>query len=80
MNIDRDLMVLMLTAVVCSAAVVTSYVLALAMSGHVAFEGLYGPVLRYWVGDRIGILVAVPFGLLALEKRLDFEPSKQRLL
>lgn len=72
----------MLTAVVSSFTVATCYVLTLALYGQVALGASRAGVLilRYWIGDLIGIMVVVPFGLLALRSRLDFSPSRSQLL
>ncbi|MEQ1611193.1 MAG: MASE1 domain-containing protein, partial [Hyphomicrobiaceae bacterium] len=80
LNTVKDLILLMLAAVSGSLAVATSYVLILAAYGHVALDNVVAPVLRYWVGDLIGIMIVVPFGLLALDSRLDLKPTGSRLL
>jgi len=60
----RDLLVLIIVAVVSAALVATAYVGLLAAAGLIPFADLSSAALRYWVGDVIGIMVVVPFVLI----------------
>jgi len=65
----RDLVLLMVVAVVSAAVVACGYVgLALA-AGLLPPADFASAALRYWVGDVIGIMVVTPFTLLALTRR-----------
>lgn len=64
----RGLIILMGTAVVCSALVASAYVLLLIGAGTMPVTDFAPAALRYWVGDMIGIAVVTPFGLLALSR------------
>jgi len=76
----RDLLVLMAVAVSSSALVAVSYVAGLASFGGIQNEGFATAVSRYWIGDLIGISIMAPFGLLLLQSRIQFRPSRRSLL
>ena len=65
----RDLFLLLAAVVVSSAAVACTYVSLLVTTGLLHFQDVMTALLRYWVGDMIGVAVVTPFGLLALTRR-----------
>jgi two-component system, LuxR family, sensor kinase FixL len=64
----RDLALLMLAAVTSAAIVSGLHVLVLAAAGLVSWPDYTAAVLRYWVGDVIGIAVVTPFLLILLTR------------
>jgi two-component system, LuxR family, sensor kinase FixL len=62
----RDLLLLMLTALVSASFVALTYVGLMAAAGLLSIEELAPATLRYWVGDVIGIMVVTPFALIVL--------------
>ena len=77
----RDLFLLLVAAVASSAVVATSYVGLLIATNLLPVPDLTTALLRYWVGDMIGIAVVTPFGLLALTRgrliKVDWESALQ---
>ena len=65
----RDLVVLMAIAVVSAAVVAFGYVSMTVASGLLPVERSLPVVLRYWIGDVIGVMVVTPFSLFALTRR-----------
>ena len=65
----RDLFLLLAAVVVSSAAVACTYVSLLVTTGLLHSQDVMTALLRYWVGDMIGVAVVTPFGLLALTRR-----------
>jgi signal transduction histidine kinase len=65
----RDLLLLLAAAVAGSAAVSSVYVALLEATGLVPHQHLSATLLRYWVGDMIGIAVVTPLGLLAFGRK-----------
>jgi signal transduction histidine kinase len=65
---QRDLFLLFATSVASSAAVASLYVCVLIATDLLPAQDLPTSLLRYWVGDMIGIAVVTPFGLLALTR------------
>jgi two-component system, LuxR family, sensor kinase FixL len=61
----RDLSILMGVAVLSSAFVASAYVIVLVSAQKIEIADFWPAALRYWIGDMIGIALAVPFGLLA---------------
>jgi two-component system, LuxR family, sensor kinase FixL len=62
----RDLLLLMLVALVSASFVALAYVGLMVTAGLLSIEELAPATLRYWVGDFIGIMVVTPFALIAL--------------
>jgi signal transduction histidine kinase len=65
----RDLVLLMVVAVVSAAVVACGYVGLAIAAGLLPPADFSSAAMRYWVGDVIGIMVVTPFGLLALTRR-----------
>jgi two-component system sensor kinase FixL len=65
----RDLLLLMLVAVVSAGLVASSYVAVMIAAGLLPVADLVTATLHYWVGDVIGIVVVTPFTLIALTRR-----------
>jgi signal transduction histidine kinase len=65
----RDLLLLMVVAVVSAAVVACGYVGLAIAAGLLPPADFSSAALRYWVGDVIGIMVVTPFSLLALTRR-----------
>jgi len=65
----RDLLLLMVVAVVSAAVVACGYVGLAIASGLLPSADFSSAALRYWVGDVIGIMVVTPFTLIALTRR-----------
>ena len=64
----RDLFLLFTAAVATSAAVASLYVWVLETAELLPVQDFPTSLLRYWVGDMIGIAVVTPFGLLAFTR------------
>src|SRR5262245_21772633 len=77
----RDLFLFLLALVVSSAAVASSYVFLLFIANLLPAHDVPTALLRYWVGDMIGVTVVTPFGLLAFSRdhliRWEWEPILQ---
>jgi len=77
----RDLVLLMLVALVSTAFVASSYVAVTTFAGLLPPNEFAAAAFRYWVGDMIGIMVVTPFALIALTHshvfRLSFETVLQ---
>jgi two-component system, LuxR family, sensor kinase FixL len=65
----RDLVLLMVVAVVSAAFVAIGYVSLTIAAGLLPPADFTAAALRYWVGDVIGITVIAPFALFALTRR-----------
>jgi two-component system, LuxR family, sensor kinase FixL len=65
----RDLILLMLVAVVSAALVASGYVGLTIASGLLSAHDFIAAALRYWIGDVIGILVLAPFALFVSARR-----------
>ena len=61
----RDLVLLMLVAGISAAFVASSYVAVTILAGLLPVKDFAAAILRYWVGDMIGIMVITPFALVA---------------
>ena len=77
----RDLFLFLLTLVLSSAAVASAYVSLLFIADLLPAQDVPTALLRYWVGDMIGVTVVTPFGLLAFSRepliRLEWESVLQ---
>lgn len=76
----RDMVLLMLVAVVSAAFVASSYVAVTTAAGLLPVKDFAAAALRYWVGDVIGIVVFAPFALIALTRRRVLEMSVETVL
>ena len=76
----RDLVLLMLVAVVSAAFVASSYVAVTSAAGLLPAKDFAAATLRYWIGDVIGIMVFAPFVLIALTRRRILRMSVETLL
>jgi two-component system sensor kinase FixL len=76
----RDLVLLMLVAVVSAAFVASSYVVVAITAGLLPIKDFAAATLRYWVGDMIGIMVVAPFARMALTRRRVLRISVETLL
>ena len=76
----RDLVLLMLVAMVSASFVALSYVALMVAGGTLPIEELAVATLRYWVGDLIGVMVVTPFALIALTRRLAIRLSLESTL
>src|SRR4029078_4920947 len=65
----RDLVLLMLVAVVSAAILACCYVSLTVAAGLLPISEFLPAALRYWVGDVIGVMVVAPFALFALTRR-----------
>src|ERR1700754_363285 len=65
----RDLVLLMLVAVISAAVVACCYVGLTVAAGLLPISEFLAAALRYWVGDVIGVMVVAPFALFALTRR-----------
>ena len=76
----RDLVLLMLVAVLSAAFVASSYVAVTTAAGLLPAKDFVAATLRYWVGDVIGIVVFAPFVLIALTRKRVLRMSIETLL
>jgi two-component system, LuxR family, sensor kinase FixL len=76
----RDLFVLTTVTVVSTAVVASGYVGLTIAAGLLPTAEFTGAALRYWVGDVIGVMVVVPFGLILLTRRNVLGKSGEVLL
>jgi signal transduction histidine kinase len=76
----RDLILLMLTALVSSAFVAVGYVATTTLSGYLELQDFIEAMLSYWVGDLIGIMVVTPFVLVALLRKHSVQMSLEVVL
>jgi two-component system, LuxR family, sensor kinase FixL len=65
----RDLVLLMLVAVISAGLVASSYVAIMIAAALLPSADFPTAALHYWVGDVIGIVVVTPFTLIALTRR-----------
>jgi two-component system, LuxR family, sensor kinase FixL len=77
----RDLVLLMLAALISTAFVASSYVAVTILAGLLPPNDFAAAAFRYWVGDMIGIMVVTPFVLIVLTHthvlRMSFETVLQ---
>ena len=76
----RDLVLLMLAAVVSAAFVAAGYVGLTIAAGLLPGGDFVAATLRYWVGDVIGIMVVAPFALFAMTRRRILPMTIETLL
>ena len=76
----RDLVLLMVVAVVSAAFVAVGYVSLTIAAGLLPMADFAAAALRYWVGDVIGITVITPFALFALTRRRILPMTTETLL
>jgi two-component system, LuxR family, sensor kinase FixL len=76
----RDLVILMVAAVISAAVVALGYVGVMIASGLLPFNQMAAAALRYWVGDLIGVVAVTPFALIALTRPRSFRPSIETAL
>ena len=76
----RDLILLMLTALVSTAFVAVGYVATTTLSGYLELQDFIGAMLSYWVGDLIGVMVVTPFVLVAVLGRHTVQMSLEVVL
>ena len=76
----RDLVILIIVAVISAAIVASGYVGAMIAAGVLPLKEVGAAILRYWVGDLIGIVVVTPFALIALTRPRAFRPSIETAL
>jgi two-component system, LuxR family, sensor kinase FixL len=76
----RDLVILIIAAVISAAIVACGYVGAMIAAGVLPLKEIGAAILRYWVGDLIGIVVITPFALIALTRPRAFRPSIETAL
>lgn len=79
MDTMRDLVLLLLAAVICASLVSLSYLAVLAASGILPAAALGPAVLRTWLGEAIGVLGFVPF-VLMLWRRVPIQLSRTELV
>jgi two-component system sensor kinase FixL len=76
----RDLILLMLVALVSTAFVASSYVVVTILAGLLPSSQFTPAAFRYWVGDIIGIMVVTPFVLIALTRKHAVRTSFETIL
>ncbi len=76
----RDLVLLMVVAVVSAAFVAIGYVSLTIAAGLLPIADFTAAAVRYWVGDVIGITVITPFALFALTRRRVLPMTTETLL
>jgi two-component system sensor kinase FixL len=76
----RDLVLLMIVAVIGAAVVAGGYVGVMTASGMLPLKDAGAGILRYWVGDLIGIVVTAPFAFIALTRPRSFRATGETLL
>jgi len=76
----RDLLLLMIVTALSAAAVAAGYVGSIVAVGLMPAADVVSAVLRYWVGDMIGIMVVTPFALTFWKRRSVLLISAESLL
>jgi two-component system, LuxR family, sensor kinase FixL len=76
----RDLILLMLTALVSTAFVAVGYVATTTLSGYLEMQDFIEAMLSCWVGDLIGVMVVTPFVLVALLRKHTVQMSLEVFL
>lgn len=75
----RDVLMLLVVAVLSAAIAALSYVGALAAAGAIQWMHFWPAALRFWIGDVIGIAILTPF-LLMLGSRQLLRPGGEEYL
>jgi two-component system, LuxR family, sensor kinase FixL len=75
----HSLLLLIVAAVVSTAAVAASYVGMLVVLGVLPAADFGSAALRFWIGDVIGITVLTPFLLVLMTRRRLLQPSWEAL-
>jgi signal transduction histidine kinase len=75
----RSLLQLLTVAVVAAGLVATTYVAMLVALGNIPAAGYWSAMLRFWVGDVIGITILTPFLLIIMTRHWTLEPSPELL-
>jgi len=76
----RDLILLILVAVIGPAVVATTYVGVMIAAGLLQIQDFAEAAFRYWIGDAIGIVVTAPFALIVLTRRHAFRITLETVL
>jgi two-component system, LuxR family, sensor kinase FixL len=76
----RDLILLMLTALVSTAFVAVGYIATTTLAGYLELQDFVQAMLSYWVGDLIGVMVVTPFVLVALLRKHTVQMSLEVVL
>jgi two-component system, LuxR family, sensor kinase FixL len=76
----RDLVILIVAAVISTTIVACAYVGVMVATGVLPLNEFAPATLRYWVGDLIGIVVITPFALIALTRPRAFRASPETAL
>ena len=76
----RDLVLLLVVAVVSAAFVAAGYVSLTIAAGLLPMADFTAAAVRYWVGDVIGITVIAPFALFALTRPRILPVTTETLL
>jgi len=76
----RDLILLILVAVIGPAVVATTYVGVMIAAGLLQIQDFAEAAFRYWIGDAIGIVVTAPFALIVLTRRHAFRMTLETVL
>jgi len=76
----RDLVLVIVAAVISAAVVACGYVWVMISAGVLPLKEVAPATLRYWVGDLIGIVVVTPFALIALTRWRSFRVSIETVL
>jgi signal transduction histidine kinase len=75
----RALLLLLSVAVVAAALVASTYVGMLIVLGSIPTESYGSAMLRFWVGDVIGISNVTPFLLIIMTRNWTLRPSSELL-
>ncbi len=76
----RDLLLLVIVTTLSAAAVAAGYVGSIVTAGLMPAADFVSAVLRYWVGDVIGITVVTPLALIFWNRRNVLRISAESLL
>lgn len=71
----RSLSLLLTIATVGAAVVASAYVAMLVTLGSIPASGYWSAMVRFWIGDVIGIAIFTPFLLIAMTRRWTLQPT-----